>query len=402
MPPSMALARAVTKGRAGYDLPLFRKTCRVLAGEAAYAGINTILAPVLDINTNPKNPIIAARAFGEDEKTVSLLGAEMIKTLQKKGIAACGKHFPGHGDTEVDSHIKLPVINRSLIDLTRNELRPFKKAVETGVRMIMLGHLSVPALDRSGIPVSFSKRAVRFLRKNMHYDGIVITDAMNMGGIGKYSEEKASFMALQAGVDFILHPSDAAKVVSYMETQGRAFDASRTESFLESLPRFPADARPDFRGDGRLSETLTEKAIYVKGSFDFEKPLLLIVLNDEEDTRGDALIRVLKKSRRDLRLQLINRDSKRKILSVDENMSVIVAIFSETKGWKGGTGDWLYHALSRLEKKAALFISFGSPYLLDGIADKAKMFAYWDSEAAQKAVARLILKRSKDPRRSPR
>jgi beta-glucosidase-like glycosyl hydrolase len=148
---------------------LIRKAFGAVAAEARYAGINTIFAPVLDINTNPENPIIAARAFGDDPETVSLLGAEMITVLQEHGIAACGKHFPGHGDTSVDSHIQLPVLKQDLKRLRRSELKPFQKAIEAGVRMIMLGHLSVPALDPAGTPVSLSRKAVQFIRRDMGY-----------------------------------------------------------------------------------------------------------------------------------------------------------------------------------------------------------------------------------------
>jgi len=393
-PPAMALAKAAIKSRAGtrYNLPLLRKTFTALAGEAAYAGINTIFAPVLDINTNPKNPIIATRAFGEDEKTVSLLGLEMIRTLQENGIAACGKHFPGHGDTAVDSHIRLPVVYREIKDLKKNELKPFKKAISNGVRMIMLGHLSVPALDRSGLPVSISKAVVQFLRKDLKYGGTVITDAMNMGGIGKYTEEEASFMALDAGVDLILHPSSVKKVVSYLKVMKKEFNVDRIENLRGNLLRFPDQDMPPFDKNKKLSEALTRKAITSNGRFSLQSPLLLVILNDEEDEKGAALAGWLKKGIRNLRLRTINRGSKRKTHSLPEDVSVIVAIFSETKGWKGGAGDWLYRELSRLEKKAVLFISFGSPYLLDGIKGAAKISAYWDSEYAQEAVARLILK----------
>ena len=101
---------------------------------------------MLDINTNPKNPIISTRAFGEDAETVSFFGIEMIKALQANGIAACGKHFPGHGDTEIDSHIGLPLIKKDIQSLEKTELAPFRSAVKAGVKMIMLGHLKVPAL----------------------------------------------------------------------------------------------------------------------------------------------------------------------------------------------------------------------------------------------------------------
>lgn len=394
-PPAMALAKAAIKSRGekGYDLSLLRKTFTAIAVEAAYAGINTIFAPVLDINTNPKNPIIATRAFGEDEKTVSLLGSEMIRIFQKNGIAACGKHFPGHGDTEVDSHIRLPVIQRELIHLKKNELRPFEMAMKAGVRMIMLGHLSVPALDPSGLPVSFSKRAVQFLREKMHYAGILITDAMNMGGIGKYSEEVASLMALEAGVDLVLHPSDIEKTVSFMQAKRKPADAGRIAQFRSTIPRFPVETGPDFEKNRKLSDFLTAKAIMTAGRFHLREKPLLFILNDEDEKKGDALVRSLKKDVKGMRVQTMRRASRRRTLSLPEDVPIIVAIFSETKGWKGGTGDWLYQALSRLKKRAELFISFGSPYLLDGIEGPAKISAYWDSVSAQEAVARIVLRR---------
>lgn len=394
-PPAMALAKAAEKRgeEETYNLPLLRKTFNALAAEAAYAGINTIFAPVLDINTNPKNPIIATRAFGENKETVSLLGSEMIKTLQENGIVACGKHFPGHGDTDIDSHIRLPVIHRELIDLKRNELQPFKKAVAAGVGMIMLGHLCVPALDPSGLPVSFSKTAVRFLRRNMDYPGILITDAMNMGGIGRYSEENASYMALDAGVDLILHPSDTDRVVSFMQTKKKFFDPGRIEAFRGDILRFPVDTTPDFEKNRKLSDVITAKSIRQTGRFDLRKPPLLVILNDEDDERGSALVKSLRKGIRGMRPQTLRQSSEYKILSLPENRSVIVAIFSETRGWKGGVGDWLYQTLSLLKERADLLISFGSPYLLDKIEGPAKISAYWDSVYAQEAVARILLKK---------
>ncbi len=397
-PPAMALAQAARKKRGhgpAYDLSAFRKACSAVAEEAAYAGINTIFAPVLDINTNPMNPIIATRAFGEDAGTVSLLGCEMLKAFQELGITACGKHFPGHGDTEADSHISLPMIRRGLSELKKIELKPFREAIAAGVKMIMLGHLSVPALDPSGIPVTLSGKAVAFLRKKMGYDGIVVTDAMNMGGIGRYSEQEASLMALTAGVDVILHPSDADRVALYLRTRKARFETARLEEFRRGLSRAPGRERPDFRKNNVLYESLTEKALKLSGGFRLKERPCLVILNDEADKRGALFANRLKKGLRGLKILSVNRSSREVLLTLPEGAQIIIAIFSETRGWKGGAGDWLYKAISGLAGRADLYISFGSPYLLDRVEGAAKLFAYWDSAAAQEAVAGLLINKSR-------
>ena len=398
-PPAMALAKASMKrGKKAddrYDLSLVKKAFRAVAEEAAYAGINTVFAPVLDINTNPKNPIIAARAFGEDADTVKTFGCEMIRTFQEHGIAACGKHFPGHGDTGVDSHIRLPVISRSLAELKKYELAPFRKAVGAGVKMLMLGHLSVPALDPSGLPVTLSGPAISFIRKKMRYRGMLITDAMNMGGIGMFSEEQASLMALEAGVDIVLHPTDPDRTASYLAAANPIVDAGRLDKFRNSLLRAPATDMPDFGKDYRLCEVLTRKAITTPAGFAFKGRPFLVVLNDEDDERGKVFVRALKKGIPGLGVRTINRASEQQIISIPEKVSAIVAIFSETKGWKGGAGNWLFTVLSRLQQRADVFISFGSPYLLDGIKATAKILVYWDSPVAQEAAAQLLLRHTR-------
>ena len=397
-PPAMALARAARRGRGGapsYDLALFGKVCSAVAEEAAYAGINTIFAPVLDVNTNPKNPIIAQRAFGEDATTVSLLGREMIRVFQSHGIAACGKHFPGHGDTEVDSHISLPVIGRRIAALEKTELRPFREAAAAGVKMIMLGHLKVPALDPAGVPVTLSSKAVSFLRKKLNFDGIAITDAMNMGGIAGYSEEEASFMALAAGVDVILHPSDANGVAAYLRSRKTPLETDRLDGFRRGLLPSPAKKRPDFGQNGSLSRTMTERALTVSGSLRLKGRPCLVVLNDEEDNREGHLVRALRKGLPGLKVVKLAGSSGAAGIPGPEGLQFIAAVFSETRGWKGGAGGWLRGAMSRLAGRDTLFISFGSPYLLEGVESSAKIFAYWDSPSAQDAVARLLSSRAR-------
>ena len=400
-PPAMAMASAVMDRQPSavsrQHLRLFRASLRAVATEAKYAGINTIFGPVLDINTNPRNPIISVRAFGEDPETVSFFGCEMTRTFQACGLAACGKHFPGHGDTEVDSHIKLPVVAKGLKRLKEYELLPFQRAIEENVKMIMLGHLKVPALDSSGIPVSISKKAVSFLREKMKFNGIVITDAMNMGGIGAFSEEKAAFMALGAGVDLLLHPTDPEKIVSFLEAKNIEFDAKRLKSFRAGLARWRSETMPDFDRHSRLSDLLTEKAIRLTADFRVSGRLFLIVLDDDVQRKGSALSRALKKKVPSLRTRLVNKGSDVRGISVPDTAFVIAAVFSETKAWKGGASSWLYNQIAYLKDRADLFVSFGSPYLFHYIHGKlhgAQMFAYWDAVPAQRAVAKIIGERT--------
>ena len=400
-PPAMALGAAYKKlsaitpqGSASSNeqsaIRLIRKSFKAVAEEAKYAGINTIFAPVLDINTNPRNPIIAVRAFGEDPAIVSLLGVEMIRALQGSGIAACGKHFPGHGDTAVDSHIKLPVLQQEMKRLRRYELRPFAAAVEAGVKMIMLGHLSVPALDASGTPVSFSNKAVQFLRREMGYGGLLVTDALNMGGIGNFSEEEASCRALEAGVDILLHPSDAQKIAVSLERMGPLSDPTRLIKFRKKLRPLSFCKKPSFESHLRIAQRLTEDAITASSKFSIKGRALLIILNDDAGDKGRDFCRIMKKQLPEMRVhEFVRGDSARSIRKKPDE-SMIVVIFSETKAWKGGASSWLFGMIRRFRPGADLFVSFGSPYLLDGAEKTPCLYAYWDAELPQKTVAGLL------------
>ncbi|MDP2276657.1 MAG: glycoside hydrolase family 3 N-terminal domain-containing protein, partial [Nitrospirota bacterium] len=393
-PPAMAVAKAIKEAPKStvhsQKLKLLRRVFKAIAIEARYAGINTIFAPVLDINTNPKNPIISTRAFGEDPESVSFFGCEMIKTFQSHGITACGKHFPGHGDTETDSHIKLPKIKKDLKTLSRTEFAPFRNAVKAGVKMIMLGHLNVPALDLSGIPASLSKKAVSYLRKNLGFKGIIITDAMNMGGIGRYSEEEASLMALNAGVDILLHPTDPDKVVSYLgrKVLGVRCQVSGTQLWRKKKA---ALSITDFERNRRLAEKITKMAIKIDGQLNPLRNPLLIIISDDTNEKGKTLYAELKSRYRSLKYLHFKHGEDLKLGGVLRGRELIVAVFSGIRAWKGGPSPWLLKCIRDLKEKAEIFISFGSPYLIDRVGnDTARIYAYWASEAAQKTVAEIL------------
>ena len=189
----------------------------IVAKQCKRFGIQMNYAPVIDINNNPKNPVINDRSFGEDKEKVSRYGNAYIRGLQKSGVLACVKHFPGHGDVDVDSHLDLPVINKSLAALDTLELYPFKKAIEMGVGSAMIAHLSIPSIDsRSHRPTSLSKKNIdSLLRSKLGFEGLCITDGLEMKGVKKYFPDgEAEVEAIIAGNDLLCLPDSIPLVVN--------------------------------------------------------------------------------------------------------------------------------------------------------------------------------------------
>ena len=184
---------------------------RAIGEQCRRAGIQVNYAPVVDINNNPDNPVINFRSFGEDKYKVALFGTKMMQGIQDAGVMACAKHFPGHGDVSVDSHLDLPVIHKSIQELDSLELYPFKKLFEAGVGSVMIAHLSIPAIDTTlHLPTSLSKKNVTgLLRDKLGFKGISFTDALEMKGVSKYFPKgEASAKSLIAGNDMLCLPGD--------------------------------------------------------------------------------------------------------------------------------------------------------------------------------------------------
>ena len=186
-------------------------------------------APVVDVNNNPANPVINTRSFGEDREKVARYGALYMKGMKDAGVAGSAKHFPGHGDTDVDSHKGLPVLTFDRARLDSLELYPFRRQIAEGVDMVMVGHLSVPALDPTGTPASISKPIVTdLLRKEMGFDGIIITDALQMKGVATdYAD--ASLAAYRAGADILLMPLDAEATIRDLDAAFERGELAETE-----------------------------------------------------------------------------------------------------------------------------------------------------------------------------
>jgi beta-N-acetylhexosaminidase len=209
-------------GRAGSD-ELARGMGKAIAAELKGCGIGCDFAPVVDVDTNPKNPVIGDRSFGADAEQVGRLGAAFIQGLQDGGVAASAKHFPGHGDTAVDSHLELPRIEHDLGRLEDVELRPFRHAVAAGVATIMTAHVLIPELDEV-LPATLSSHVLGdLLRKKLGYTGVVVSDDLEMKAVAKgWKSELAAVLAAQAGCDLLLVCATPAAQVEAVEGLVRA------------------------------------------------------------------------------------------------------------------------------------------------------------------------------------
>jgi len=232
-----------TLGRSG-DEALAARFARALARELRAVGINLDYAPVLDIHTNPKNPVIGDRAFAEKAGEVARFARTVIRTLQSEGMAACGKHFPGHGDTSTDSHLELPVLEHGPDRFEAVELVPFRAAVEEDVACIMTAHVLVPAYDADR-PATLSPRVVdAILKRRLGYQGIVISDDLAMKAISAtWSPRESMVAALEAGCDAVLlcdpKPGEQAEALEAVihAVESRRLPLSRVEDALARAHR---------------------------------------------------------------------------------------------------------------------------------------------------------------------
>lgn len=207
-PPPMALS-AIARQDLALASHYAEQMGAITAQEAQAIGLNWLLAPVVDVNNNPANPVINVRAFGDTPELVEQLANAFIRGAQRFSVLTTAKHFPGHGDTAVDSHLHLPEIPHDYARLDQVELLPFRGAIAAGVDAVMTAHLRVPALDPQ-FPATLSKATLTdLLRRSLGFDGLVVTDALVMGAItDHYGPYEAAVMALEAGADVLLMPKD--------------------------------------------------------------------------------------------------------------------------------------------------------------------------------------------------
>ena len=428
-PNQRAVASAINR-RSKKDAELLDKMLDAIRIETRAAGIQAVFSPVVDVNNNPDNPIICTRAFGDDPQVVEWFGSRYIKRFQRPtaknriDLLACAKHFPGHGDTDQDSHSVLPMIRADKPRLNRVELPPFREAVKDGVGMVMVAHLLVPALDPTK-PTTFSTKTVTaLLREGMEFEGLIVSDALDMGAlVGEQSPGEIAVRTVEAGMDILLHPGDARStvdaVVSAVE-HGRLTGqriAESVERILAAKRRLgqfdreqPVAPRIDYKKHRQIAEEIGRKALrIISGSksalpLDHSGGVACFILDDDNmRASGDTFIHELKARVRDLSVIVLTSESGMPASLVNDSIhgagAVIMAVFSKISASKGRSGiseglrDMAMDILrtAKSAKGRVIVISFDSPYILDLFRESDLLIAAYDRmDQIQRVAADLL------------
>jgi beta-N-acetylhexosaminidase len=383
----------------------------------------------MDVNNNPDNPIICTRSFGETTDAVEWFGSRYIRRLQKPrtdgtlDLLACAKHFPGHGDTDQDSHAVLPVIRADRARLNRTELPPFREAVKDGVGAVMIAHLLVPALDPVK-PVTFSKKTVTaLLREGMEFGGLIVSDALDMGALAnEYPPDEIAIRSVEAGIDVLLHPVDPRRTIDAVV---RAVEQGRltSEHIQESVDRILAAKKRLGLLDGiqrtapkisydkhrEIAAELAKKALKVvrgdkrKLPFSTSKGAACFILDDDDQGMGNAFRDTLVARFGDVRTMTLTPDvctaGMTAHLEPGDAGIVVVAVFSRIAASKGRSGidpklrDAAFAILrqAKAAKQPSALISFDSPYILDQFKDADVLIAGYDRmDDIQRSAAEMI------------
>jgi beta-glucosidase-like glycosyl hydrolase len=273
---------AMAMGRSR-DFEMIEDAGRAIAREAKAIGINWLLGPVCDINSNESNPIINIRSFGEDPELVSRCAEEYIKGVQSEKVMACAKHFPGHGDCALDSHLDMPALGHSFEHIENFETLPFKRAIQAGVKSVMPGHLLVPSMDKSGLPASLSYTIIdEYLRSALMFRGLVLTDGLDMQSITRrYAPGEASVMALRAGCNLALLPEDPFSAIEEINKEAEHNEEFRSR--LENSVKMVIDEKRWCKVIPGYSALDHQKIIYSAKN----EQLALKIAHDAIEVEGD-------------------------------------------------------------------------------------------------------------------
>lgn len=400
------------------DNKLIYEMGREIAKQCKKTGININFAPSVDINNNPSNPVIYDRSFGEIPQNVTAKGYMFMKAMEDEGIMSCVKHFPGHGDTDKDSHDELPILNHSLERLEQTEFYPFRRLASQGASALMIGHLHVPALDeRPNRPTTISDKVIKnILRDEMGFNGLIITDAMDMKGVTRYFPNgTAEAEAFLAGNDIILLPENLPKAISAIKEYllaGKITESKLNESverILRAKYKIGLNVTPQHDSEGlsnylsrnqskAIKQKLTEAAITVVA----DKSNMIPIQQTDNVHLGTLSINMIKKSKFQERIdnylnarhyqlmpnQLANQHQQM-MQTLSQFDIVVVSIHTSGKqnDFSREITDDMIRFLKELELKTRVItILFGSPYLLDRLNYASQLIIGYDNDKVTQDV----------------
>jgi beta-N-acetylhexosaminidase len=421
VPAPMAIAAAG-------DPELAYEAGKITALEARASGVHWVFAPVADLNNNPDNPIINFRSFGEDPRAVAKYVAEYVRGVEENGALATAKHFPGHGDVNIDSHLALATVPGSREQLERNELVPFRAAIAAGVSSIMPGHLSVPSLElEPNVPATLSRKILTgVLREEMQFEGLIITDAMEMGGVTSlYPPGEAAVRAVEAGADVVLMPPAPSSALASIEeaVQSGLISIEQIDSSVRRILAAKARLRLDekrFVDIERLNEQFAKLEFADKAQeiadrgitllrddanfvpLDATRPLrvLLVALSGDRDSCPaetlapdiEARVDALTVLRADTHFSSVTMLQMPPRESYDVAIAALFVRVADRKGHVGFPDDQREFVNELIAAgKPTIVAAFGSPYVIERFpAAKTWLAAFSANSVAQTAVARAL------------
>ncbi len=451
LPWNMAIA-------ASGDPELARRAGRITARESRAIGVHQVFAPVVDVNNNSENPVINVRSYGEDPADVARFGAAFVEGLQQGGVIATAKHFPGHGDTSVDSHRGLPLIDLTRERLDRVELVPFNAAIKAGVGSIMPSHIALPKLDStqvkplprakvirpvySGeggevlteagtIPATLSPRILTdLLRRDMRFDGMIVTDAMDMSGLTIYFDQAtAGVRSIKAGADVLLKPADADAMIKGLReavrtgelTEARIdqsarrvlaakFDLGAVENrftSLDAIDTIVSDRDVNLLADEIAARALTlvrdDAKLLPAANLKPDARVFNLAITNGDDRNFVANTFAGAARRMNVQMDTVvlderstEQDVEAAIRRASEASLVIASLYGRVRTGQArsvGLPDPGARALNALvERKSPIVaISFGNPYLLGSFPNlRTYLVAYGDMPSLQRAAARAV------------
>lgn len=394
-----------------------RKMGKITAEEALAIGINWILAPITDVNNNPHNPVINVRAFGDNPQIVGDLATAFIQGCQSLPILTTAKHFPGHGDTATDSHLDLPHLTHSLTRLNEVELAPFQQVINEGVDTVMTAHLLVEALDKHNPATLSYSILTEQLREKMGFAGLIVTDALIMGGVAKYaSTEEIAVKAIQAGADILLMPENPEVAIKSIE-QAIHNGILSEERIDRSLARIQQAKQKLFTSENRIKpfaldvistpeanqtvKEISSQSIRQGGNLPLKNSsggINLIVVHDllncdylDRQSPAIAIPQYFS-----YQTQII--EQKNLYFNNHQNQPILLQIFIRGNPFLGRAG--LTSAMKKFYQEIltqnaidALLI-YGSPYVLDSLLDQLPKATPWLFSYGQMPTAQEIIQQS--------